>query len=40
MVRDPERQQRRMSMERMSKADAWQLACAITRIPAPLQRGD
>jgi hypothetical protein len=30
--------QRRMSMGRMTKEDAWQLARAITRIPALLQR--
>ena len=30
--------QRRMTMKRMSKDDAWQLARAITRIPALLQR--
>jgi hypothetical protein len=30
--------QRRMSMKRIGKDDAWQLARAITRIPALLQR--
>ena len=30
--------QRQMSMKRISKDDAWQLARAITRIPALLQR--
>jgi hypothetical protein len=30
--------QRRMTMKRLSKDDAWQLARAITRIPALLQR--
>jgi hypothetical protein len=30
--------QRRMVTERISKDDAWQLARAITRIPALLQR--
>jgi hypothetical protein len=30
--------QRRMTMNRMSKDDAWQLARPITRIPALLRR--
>lgn len=30
--------QRRMSMKRIGKDDAWQLARAITRIPMLLQR--
>lgn len=30
--------QRQMTMRRMSKDDAWQLARAVTRIPALLQR--
>lgn len=30
--------QRQMSMRRIGKGDAWQLARAITRIPSPLQR--
>ena len=30
--------QRRMTMKRLTKDDAWQLARAITRIPALLQR--
>jgi hypothetical protein len=33
-----EEPQRAMTMRRLSKDDAWQLARAITRIPALLQR--
>jgi len=30
--------QRRMSMQRLNKDEAWRLARAITRIPALMQR--